>query len=375
MHRWKKFELPLFSLDRPFPQFFFMYMLQFNDTDHTHVLTLGEDRGFPLSCYICCEDLLGIPWECKSCVFMAHDYCLKLQKPSRYRFHLNHLLTLLPCNPAMFPMSCDSCETTIVGFNLFCRICNYIICIECMIKANQFHGELLRGQKYIGTAEEKCLEKSHSLVEVMVSRTYLKACIICDERLCGKVLSCVICRDVYHPWCIELGKQERLSPLHPDHKLEMKLTSGSKCIACKLSIKRCGYDCSTCNVSFHVGCIEAVSISGKMKSHEHYLYNFWMDVSRFRRACSVCGKPCGASFYGCIDCNNFSAHVECIGFPTNVKNQQHQHIVVQSYSWCMMSCSLCGLDIKPSIHYSCNHCKDLFHVKCIMSMVTTGSII
>ncbi|EFH56678.1 hypothetical protein ARALYDRAFT_343769 [Arabidopsis lyrata subsp. lyrata] len=351
----------------------FSYMLQLTDIWHNHMMTLGDVKDIlRVVCNICDGDILGRPWECKTCIFMAHDYCIELRKPSRHRFHVNHLLTLLPSYPAGFIMNCYTCKTKIENFNLFCRVCNFIICTKCMVRAKQVLGELHRGQKFIGlTTEGTCFRRMHDLVEVMVSRSYATACTICVERLCGKVLTCVTCKDIYHPRCIQLRRQERRGhPLHSDHSLEIKLTSGSKCIACKLSIKRYGYNCSTCKVSFHIECIEAVSISGKIKSHKHYLYNFWMDDSRLNRACSICGKPCGASFYGCIGCNDFSAHVGCIGFPANVKNQQHQHIVVQSYSWCRMSCSLCGLDIETSekFRYSCNHCEDVFHMECIMSM-------
>ncbi|ESQ46117.1 hypothetical protein EUTSA_v10000096mg [Eutrema salsugineum] len=239
------------------------------DTDHTHVLILAPTRELIVECSICFEDILiGKSWECKACEFEAHDICLKLGKPSKYRFHLDHLLTLLP-------------------------------------SATQFLGEIHRGKKFIATTEElsKCLQHRHSVVEVMVSRSYPIGCTICVERLSGKVMSCMTCHDIYHSRCIELGGQERLShPLHSDHPL--KQSSGC------LSIRW---------------------------SHRHTFYNYWVDDWQLARTCNVCSRLCGKSFYGCIDCN-FNAHVECLRFPAIVKTNctstlSSNHFLLNSKDW------------------------------------------
>lgn len=260
-----------FRLDRP-PSIVLGIMLQITDISHNHLLTLGNIKEFRALCSICDDDIVGRHWECESwvCDFQAHDHCVKLRQPTRHRFHSNHLLTLLPSNPAGFSMNCDNCKRQIEVFNLFCRICNFTICSRCVKIANQMLGELQRGQKFIGTRDESCLNFiGHKLVEVMVSSSYLMVCIICDEKLCGKFLSCVTCGDLYHHWCFESVRPPlRNHPLHSDHDLRIKLTSGSKCIACKLSIEKCGYNCSTCKLSFHIKCIkEVVSTSGTIESH------------------------------------------------------------------------------------------------------------
>lgn len=264
-------------------------------------------------------------------------------------------------------MNCNTCKVEINSFNLFCRICSLITCIKCVLRFDKLIGMSHTGQKVIGATQVKCSKDWHHLFQVLVSSSYPTACTICDERLCGKVVSCAECGEMYHPRCIELKKQVRRNhPLH-SHRLTMEQRSWSNCIACKLNITKYCLFCSLCEISFHIKCSEAVDASGK-NNHKHILYNFWIDDLRVIRAWSVCGRPCGASFYGCIDCS-FCPYLECVGFPANVKNQQHQHTVLEKDIYLgAEKCALCGSEVFDK-GYSCKHCKDSFHMRCIMSMV------
>ncbi|XP_009127564.1 uncharacterized protein LOC103852411 [Brassica rapa] len=348
------------------------------DVTHNHVLRSRYVTASQKGCWICYRYIHGRLWKCETCRFEAHDNCIKLSQQSRYRFHLNHPLTLLPSYPAgATNMRCDTCKEKIDYFNLFCRICDFIICTKCAVSVKMRLGELQRGQKFIRYEEGKfCLKGGHDLVQVMVSRSYMVACTLCDDRLCnGNIVSCPDCEEIYHSQCIELWRRYRAlenHPLHYNHILYMiKRKTGSKCTACKpdIDISKYVFFCSTCSLSFHFKCIQAVGISTRIKTHKHCLYNFLSDDSS--RPCTICNKPCGASFYACDICN-VCAHEECIGFPTYVKNQRHQHIVNLKKIYAPKICSICGLDTKFSGHkyqYTCDDCKDVFHTNCIMSMV------
>ncbi|CAH2047757.1 unnamed protein product [Thlaspi arvense] len=338
--------------------------LMVNDVGHIHILKSIKVKD--TKCTICCEKIFGISWDCESCEFKAHDYCANLGQPSRHRLHINHDLILLPSYPTWFIMNCDTCRENINGFNLFCRICNLITCIKCVARFNQLLGVLHKGQKVIGTTEEKCSTYKHDLFQVMVSRSYPVACTICDQRLCGKVLSCMQCGEIYHPRCIEVWSLRLYShPKHSCHTLFMRLIRGFKCTACKLDIAKYGLSCGDCNVGFHIECSEGV-VSEKNNVHNHTFYNFWIGDSRVAPACSVCGRSCGASFYGCVYCN-FCAHGECLGFPAFVKSQKHQHKLSEIHHWDRNRCAVCRLSCYGK-SYSCFYCKELFHQKCIMSM-------
>lgn len=324
-------------------------------------------------CKICQDQIFGNPWKCETCEFQAHDYCAELGQPSRHRLHPGHDLTLLPSYPAGGIVNCNKCKEKILGFNLLCRTCNLVTCMRCVVRFNQFTGVLRRGQKVIGATDERCTKHiGHCLLEVKISMSYMIKCIICDERLCGKVLSCMECGDIYHRRCTELRKQRWLDhPLH-SHSLIMEQRSGSNCTACKLNIKKNGLFCDPCEVGFHIKCCEGVDASGKRSDfHNHIFYNFWIDDDGgvIIPVCIVCGRSCGASFYGCIDCS-FCAHVECLGFPKYVKNQQHQHTVLEAASSFRKAgnCALCGSKCSDK-WYSCKPCGKVFHKKCIMSMV------
>lgn len=324
-------------------------------------------------CNMCRGEILVTPWKCELCTFVAHDYCVKLGKPSRHGFHSNHLLTLLPSYPAgVTTMNCETCKEKIDNFNLFCRICNFIICMPSVVRSKQFLGESHRGKKFIGNAEGACWEDKHFLVQVMVSRSYPKSCPICDEKVFGKALSCMeSCGEVYHHQCIIPWREERVShPLYPDHTLEfVKLSLGSTCNACRKHIITFGFFCYICKASFHIKCSKDwVGSEDIESSHEHVFYNYWIGDSHLTPTCSVCSRLCGKSFYGCIDCK-LSAHVECIGVPEDVKNRVHQHTVQLSVSSSLETCSLCGSECAVGKVYFCRICEDVFHMKCLMSKV------
>lgn len=330
-----------------------------------------SEVGGSAYCNICAGKIFGSPCKCETCSFQTHHYCAELGKLTRHRLHKNHPLTLLPKPPIRDMKNCDSCKHDIDGFVLFCRFCDFIIDINCALKGK----DSLRvfGQKVIGTVRGRCLRDKHNMVQVIISSSYQISCAICDDWLYGKAFSCIECEEIYHHGCIELGRKRlHRHPLHSSHWLEISLTKGSKCVACTLYITNYGYSCSTCNINFHVKCINAASASGKIGSHSHNLYHYSLhDESRI---CSVCVRPFGVSFYGCIDCN-FNAHVECIGYPDNVKNQQHEHTLALKHCHGRGFCSYCKVACGDGKIYSCNQCKDIFHRECIMSKVKTLSIV
>ncbi|CAL9233400.1 unnamed protein product [Arabidopsis halleri] len=264
--------------------------------NHIHVMRLVhmselEEEG---KCNMCDTKIHGNPCKCETCSFQSHDFCAGLGGPSRHQFHLNHPLTLLPNSPRWMKRTCKSCKVDIKGFNLFCRICNFIIDINCALKDKKMHGALHMGQ--IGL----CIQDKHSLFQVIVSRSYPIACSICEEKLCGKAFSCVMCEDIYHPLCIQVGRRVLVGhPLHSDHMIAISLLeSGSKgpampsqkrekpqCTACQLNITtKYSYHCTICKINFHIDCIKAVIVPSKIKSHSHYLYNFWNNDMRVTRA-------------------------------------------------------------------------------------------
>ncbi|EOA26596.1 hypothetical protein CARUB_v10022656mg [Capsella rubella] len=374
---------------------------------HIHVMRFVElselDEG--AKCNICKTKILGSPCKCETCNFQAHKFCAELGRPLQHRVH-NHPLTLLPKVPAGagVTMNCNICTYDIEGFNLFCRLCSFIIHTNCIYRGKHQFTESQRGQKIIGSWEgSRCIQQKHQLDRIMVSNSYPMTCAICEDKVCGKdktvhmssldlttfeermiiqnsLVACMVCEDVYHPLCVEVERQIGFNhPIHPDHDLGVSLVSGSKCRICKLDIKKYGYRCSTCEISFHIKCIKAVRLPAKIKPnpHSHYFYHFWIADLTITRTCRVCAKPCGVSFYGCISCD-FNVHAECIGFPSNVKNQRHQHSLVEENRSVFGPgcCIRCGEDIGirrvsgskcSNVYYSCKHCRDFFHLKCIMS--------
>ncbi|ESQ51554.1 hypothetical protein EUTSA_v10017722mg [Eutrema salsugineum] len=345
--------------------------LMVNDVAHIHVMKLihMSDLDEKAICEICREKIRENPCKCTSCSFQTHHFCAELGQPWKNRLlHREHPLTLLPNPPTRELMNCNSCRLPLLGFIIFCRICNFVIDINCALRGKQSLGML--GKKVIGESGGRCVNDKHVIVQVMVSRSYMTDCAICFEKLYGKALSCMTCGEIYHSRCMEVWRKPICDhPLHSDHKLFARvIASGANCIACKMNIPKHGYSCYVCKISFHIECIKAVDISSsKFKPHIHYLYNFWMEDLRLTQACSVCATPCGVSFYGCVDCS-FNAHVECIGIATNVKSPQHKHSVEPKYISDERSCSLCGSECSYHTCYCCKHCNDVFHIKCLMPL-------
>ncbi|CAH8382757.1 unnamed protein product [Eruca vesicaria subsp. sativa] len=162
------------------------------DVRHNHVLKSRNVTASQIQCKICYRKIHGRLWECdQTCDFKAHDNCVKLRQQSRYKFHLSHPLTLLPSFPAgaitLRLLRCNICKGKINSFNLFCRICDFIICTKCAVSVKMRLGELQRGQKFIRYYEQgNCLKGGHDMVQVMVSSSYTVACTICEDRLCNE---------------------------------------------------------------------------------------------------------------------------------------------------------------------------------------------
>ncbi|KAG7571675.1 DC1 [Arabidopsis suecica] len=178
--------------------------LTVNDIWHIHVMkpVLMSDLDKYPCCKICGGKILSNPWKCETCSFETHHYCAELGRPSKHRLHQKHPLTLLPMYPSQEKMKCDICRENIYNFNLFCRICDFVIHINCALKSKHVL-EALR-QKFTGTWRGWCKKGVHNrLVQVMVSRSYPTTCVICDEKLCEKAVSCMTCEEIYHPQCIE----------------------------------------------------------------------------------------------------------------------------------------------------------------------------
>lgn len=326
-----------------------------------HLDEVDHENG---NCDICAGKILGSLFKCEICSFQTHHYCAELGKPSRHQIHQDHPLTLLPKPFARDMMNCDSCKQDIDGFVLFCRVCDFIIDVSCALKGKT--SLRMFGQKVTGTVRRRCMSEKHNMVQVIISSSYQTACTVCDDRLYGKALACIECEEIYHHRCTELGKKLLHHPLHSSHCLQLSPAKGSKCIACTLYITNYGYHCSTCKVNFHVKCINTASVSGKIGSHSHNLYHFCLDETR---TCSVCAKPCVVAFYSCIDCN-FNAHGGCVGYPDNVKNQQHHHVVTLKYCHGKGFCHHCKVECGDEMIYTCNHCSDIFlHRECTMSSV------
>uniref|UniRef100_A0A1J3D232 Phorbol-ester/DAG-type domain-containing protein n=1 Tax=Noccaea caerulescens TaxID=107243 RepID=A0A1J3D232_NOCCA len=344
--------------------------LMVNGVEHIHVMIPCKMSELleEAKCEICGGEIRSSPCKCETCSFQSHNFCAELGWPSIHQFHLNHPLTLLPRPPTKQTVECGICNKKISGFNLFCRICNFIIHISCVLKGKQFIGALHRGQTVIGTWGGSCVVEKHPLYQVSISRSYTFACAVCDKMLNGKVVSCMACGELYHPRCIQVERNEIYDhPLHCCYILSIAVTRGSKCLVCNENIEKYSYECNTCEVNFHLKCIEeAVSGSRTRWYHQHYLYNYWEEDST--RVCSVCSRPCGKSFYGCVSIGcNFCGHVECIGFPWDVKSLHHRHAVTSGYPNSEdQRCSLCGSNYDAGI-YTCNHCEDTFHLTCIMS--------
>ncbi|CAA7015692.1 unnamed protein product [Microthlaspi erraticum] len=303
-----------------------------NGEEHIHVMIPCKMSELleQAKCDICGGEICSSPCKCETCSFQSHHFCAELGWPSIHEFHPNHPLTLLPCPPTYQAVECGICSKEISDFNLFCHVCNFIIHISCVLKGS-----------------------------------YTFFCAVCEKMLSGRIVSCMACGDLYHPRCIQVERKDiHNHPIHCCYILSLSIASGgSKCLVCKENIAKYSYECHTCKASFHLKCIEeAASGSRAGGFHQHNLYNYWEEDST--RECSVCARPCGKSFYGCVssDCN-FCGHVECVGFPWDVKSQLHRHAVTDSFPDSEdQRCSLYGSSYDAAGIYTCNHCEDTFHL-------------
>ncbi|CDY12656.1 BnaA02g13240D [Brassica napus] len=361
---------------------------------------------FKNGCRVCMRDDDGsygdYLYHCVECGWRSHFKCLEIpESVVNKSYHIHPLVCKIFLSEDDSLEYCDVCETMVhAGHHAYCcEECGFLSHIECILHEempsplylkdlySHLGEKLTRPADHDDKCETKELENKLVVRLAMLRRLRKDAgyvigftnmrCDTCKEKIDYFNLFCRICDFIICTKCacIELWRRYRAlenHPLHYNHILYMtSRKTGSKCTACKpdIDISKYVFFCSTCSLSFHFKCIQAVGISTRIKTHKHCLYNFLSDDSS--RPCTICNKPCGASFYACDICN-VCAHEECIGFPTYVKNQRHQHIVNLKKIYAPKICSICGLDTKFSGHkyqYTCDDCKDVFHTNCIMSMV------
>ncbi|CAD5319152.1 unnamed protein product [Arabidopsis thaliana] len=246
--------------------------------------------GVPFGCLECdfylhlrCADALlrGYPaYSCEECDFLGHTECIiREEVPSPL-----YLKDLYSCSKGNTrSKNLKDLDTSQLEDRVLVNSFNHIHVMR-LIHMSELE-EKGNCNIYLGRPSRHQFHLNHSLTLLPNSPRGIKSTYIC------------------HPLCIQVGRRILVGhPLHSDHMLAISLESGSKCTACQLQITtKYGYHCSICKINFHIDCIKEVISQRKIKSHSHYLYNFWNNDLRVTRACSVCTRPCGVSFYGCID--------------------------------------------------------------------------
>ncbi|XP_010541597.1 PREDICTED: uncharacterized protein LOC104814999 isoform X2 [Tarenaya hassleriana] len=353
--------------------------LKIFDVTHTHMLQRFDDMGgvSNTSCSVCKHKLDIRAYRCVfhvsgKCEFVAHEACAKLGQQSTRRFHRSHPLTLLPVPPAQ-NMECDMCKKAFKDFNLFCRTCDYVICLRCARGDTRLVQKVARGKK-------TCMA-GHNLVQFF-ERSKPVDCSICDEIVHGKGSACPQCEETYHDQCLQLVGQSVVRPSHsPYHSLYLRGSNGGmRCADCRRKVRNYGYICTDdpCMwgpIFYHVKCPEATL---EVECHEHNLRCFRAHIDQSgsitNLECNACRKPCNVDcFYGCEKCS-LSYHVECLGLLVHAKYKEFfWHIMRLRYSLTDMPSSLrcdrCKSPFDPvGPAYKCELCDCALHLECLLPL-------
>ncbi|VVB08466.1 unnamed protein product [Arabis nemorensis] len=361
------------------------------------------------SCLLCELPLSpsAICYGCVHCQLLFHERCLDLPVEIQHPVHPAHPLRRLDFIRTFDGRkSCNACKVRFVGVPFGCLDCGLYLHLRCAeaIPSSEFHFKCLDIPKYVVNKSYHIHQLEHKAFEA--KDDFLEYCGVCETMVhpLHPAYTCEECDFLGHTGCIlreEVPSPLYLKDLYPCNKsntrsihledletneLEDKLMVNgidhihamrpvhmseveeeANCSMCDGKIHDNPCKCETCNFQSHDYCAELGRPSKHQFHLKHSLTLFKSDITK-KDQVSQSLSACGVSFYGCIDCD-FNAHAERIGFPSNVKNQRHQHMLKLIYSSRHLSCSLCESEINYNMImiYSCYHCKDVFHFKCILS--------
>ncbi|KAF5450702.1 hypothetical protein F2P56_031031 [Juglans regia] len=213
------------------------------------------------------------------------------------------------------------------------------------------------------------------------------------------VYGCIRCCYFIHPGCrpVQTGGVVQHDWCHPCdligymvHKRN-KNNDQSTLVSCNVCGRRGErgsviFHCSKCNFNIHSECInispatpsniKVVSDSTEYYCHEHPLTLYNLNIPTDRVECSVCGKYCSNSAYGCLPCA-FFLHPSCaeLKLPQKIYHPFHLYhpLFLLEHRGSPAKCNACRKDTR-AIAYICKHDNCSFSLDIICGEVRLPAI-
>ncbi|KAK3043430.1 hypothetical protein RJ639_002009 [Escallonia herrerae] len=379
-----------------------------------HPLTLLQHPPDHPTCHQCTTPCSNFTYSCTSCPFSLHLHCATEQRNFTYKIH-NHPLSFSAAPPSGFlSFICNVCGDDGQCFNLQCKICPFVVHIECSVLpvtvnySSHEHPFKLITVRSIedGTGEFYC--------DVCEERVNPKGCIYyCEDCVYIGHLGCMasaqkpLVKLAYKevglpsvefessygiaqnhpielrsdPTKVDRGGDEmsKLRVQYDEHHLneiehfshqhslrhigEHEMSKFS-CFACWGNISGAGFGCTQCNFYLHKWCAE---LPQSIKHPIHPAHSLTLG-SRARGhfcQCDACDEACDGFTYYCETCY-FNLHSMCASIPSSLANEIHQHPLTLSrkrpYS---TSCKACGNECTGTV-FECEACDLVLDFKCAL---------
>ncbi|XP_047319575.1 uncharacterized protein LOC124923652 [Impatiens glandulifera] len=172
-----------------------------------------------------------------------------------------------------------------------------------------------------------------------------------------------------HPWKIDYNENEK-----EDNKNINKF-----CQACTLPILATPYyysdESTLCDFYLHKWCADLPEELKEHPSHPNHLLNLFMsttpkDLSEFGvLVCNGCNFPINGYGYKCTECSSdYSLCIRCASLPSSILHEAHKHPLVLNSGSKDVKCAACCSDVYSSelATFTCDECGFGIHGTCAL---------
>ncbi|KAL3506100.1 hypothetical protein ACH5RR_031482 [Cinchona calisaya] len=339
-------------------------------------LPLDVSNNHEIPCNKCKNPCSGFTYHCESCSFNLHIQCSIEEYSLNLEVHKQHPLTFSAWPPNGFEsFLCNMCGECGFGFCFFCKICQFVIHVEC---------SLLPSKVKYGYYQRTCNLIRVQSIEDGTGEFY---CSICEKRVNekGSIYYCADSEYIGHLGCMVSISELRFKPAYKDiavsssdlfdaqkyhdntfdNRLEMQLGKDEDE---ELSKMRQRFRELLTGKDKPVSYTMSHELEQNFKKLDHFSHEHPLvlddDYQNNGHMCHACWLPISRFPYGCTKCN-FFLHKWCAELPLKIQHpvhNQHSLSLLSSNPHCG-GCDACGHTLE-GFTYTCKSCYFNLHSIC-----------
>ncbi|XP_057476697.1 uncharacterized protein LOC130764454 [Actinidia eriantha] len=225
---------------------------------HDHPLQLRSVLSNSQSrCFVCLQSVSGYNYRCSDCNFFIHIACLKLPVQSLHPLHQNHPLSLLTNPPHTSSHNspqilCNYCKILCSGFTYHCALCSYSLHLNCALKQNTSKLEIHNHPLTFFPSPFGGFESFRCNICAALGYGFCLACKVCDFVI---HLECST-----HPVTVKSPRHRHQLSLASVRSIDDGSGEFYCDLVCegKVNPKASVYYCAECNYMAHLECLSFV---------------------------------------------------------------------------------------------------------------------